>query len=81
MALQVADIDSRRMVIRVRQGKGHKDREVMLSPRLLAVLREYSKAVKPGHYKRLGKKAKRKVERGAGREISCCLRINSSDSV
>ena len=47
VALQVADIDSRRMVIRVRQGKGHKDREVMLSPRLLAVLREYWKVVKP----------------------------------
>jgi integrase/recombinase XerD len=47
VALQVADIDSGRMVIRVRQGKGHKDREVMLSPRLLAVLREYWKAVKP----------------------------------
>src|SRR5262249_54682830 len=47
VALKVADIDSCRMVIRVRQGKGHKDREVMLSPRLLAVLREYWKAVKP----------------------------------
>jgi integrase/recombinase XerD len=47
VGLQVADIDSRRMVIRIRQGKGHKDREVMLSPRLLAVLREYWKAVRP----------------------------------
>ncbi len=50
VALQVADIDSRRMVIRVRQGKGHKDREVMLSLRLLAVPREYWKVVKPKHW-------------------------------
>ena len=45
--LRVEDIDSARMVIHVRQGKGHKDRDVMLSPRLLAVLREYWKIHRP----------------------------------
>ena len=35
------------MVIRVRQAKGRRDRYVMLSPRLLAVLREYWKVVRP----------------------------------
>ena len=33
--LQVTDIDSARMVLRVRQGKGQQDRSVMLSPKLL----------------------------------------------
>ena len=47
VALRVADIDSQRMVLRVRQGKGRKDRNVMLSPRLLAVLREYWKVSRP----------------------------------
>ena len=46
-ALHVHDIDSQRMVIRVRQGKGKKDRYVMLSPKLLAALREYWKAFRP----------------------------------
>ncbi len=40
-ALTVADIDSARMLVRVREGKGAKDRYVMLSPRLLAILRAY----------------------------------------
>ena len=48
--LRVDDVDSARMVIHVRQGKGHKDRDVMLSPRLLAVLREYWKLQRPRPY-------------------------------
>ncbi len=44
VALRVEDIDSQRMVIRVQQVKGRKDRYVMLSPRLLDLLREYWKA-------------------------------------
>ncbi|MBL8295035.1 MAG: site-specific integrase [Bryobacterales bacterium] len=45
--LRPADIDSARMVIRVRLGKGAKDRYVPLSPRLLAVLRTYYRQQRP----------------------------------
>lgn len=41
LALRAADIDSRRMVVRVRQGKGKKDRYVPLPPALLEILREH----------------------------------------
>jgi integrase len=41
VALTVSDIDSKRMLIRVEQGKGRKDRHAMLSPRLLEVLRAW----------------------------------------
>ena len=45
--LKVTDIDSERMVIRVEQGKGQKDRYVMLSPKLLQILRAWWPVHKP----------------------------------
>ena len=47
MSLKVTDIDSARRLLRVEQGKGQKDRYVTLSPRLLAVLRCYYRALRP----------------------------------
>jgi site-specific recombinase XerD len=45
--LQPESIDRQRMVIRVEQGKGQKDRYVMLSPKLLTTLEDYWRAVRP----------------------------------
>jgi integrase/recombinase XerD len=45
--LKVSDIDSERMTLRVEQGKGQRDRTVMLSPRLLELLRQWWKAAHP----------------------------------
>jgi len=45
--LRPEDIDSKRSVIRVNQGKGRKDRYVMLSPKVLETLREYWKTLRP----------------------------------
>ena len=47
ISLKVSDIDSTRMVIRVEQGKGRKDRFAMLSPMLLDILREWWRIGKP----------------------------------
>lgn len=49
-ALKLGDIDSSRMLIRIREGKGRKDRYSMLSPRLLAVLRCYWRAARPSDW-------------------------------
>jgi len=45
--LKVSDIDSQRMTLRVEQGKGQRDRYVMLSPQLLELLREWWLAARP----------------------------------
>jgi integrase/recombinase XerD len=45
--LKVSDIDSQRMTLRVEQGKGQRDRYVMLAPQLLELLREWWLAARP----------------------------------
>src|SRR5271165_7452523 len=45
--LKVSDIDSQRMTLRVEQGKGQRDRYVMLSPQLLELLRDWWWAARP----------------------------------
>ena len=47
VSLKVCDIDSAQMVIRIEQGKGRKDRYVMLSPDLLDMLRQWWTAARP----------------------------------
>jgi len=44
--LKIEDIDSRRMVVHIHGGKGNRDRDVMLSPRLLDGLRDYWRTLK-----------------------------------
>ena len=47
VALKVSDVDSKRMMLRVEQGKGRKDRHAMLSPQLLKLLRDWYRIARP----------------------------------
>jgi integrase/recombinase XerD len=63
--LKPSAIDSRRMVIRVEEGKGRKDRYVMLSPKLLDILRDYWKATRPTEWLFPGDRPGRPITRFA----------------
>jgi site-specific recombinase XerD len=47
VSLKVSDIDSKRMLLRIEQGKGRKDRFAMLSPKLLELLRDWYRIARP----------------------------------
>lgn len=64
-ALKIADIDSNRMLLRVEQGKGGKDRYVMLSPGLLRILRAYWKLARPGRWLFPGREAQHPISTAA----------------
>jgi integrase/recombinase XerD len=49
-SLKIVNIDSSRMVIRIEQGKGGRDRYVMLSPQLLEILRAYWRIARPEYW-------------------------------
>jgi site-specific recombinase XerD len=63
--LKVTDIDSQRAMLRVEQGKGQKDRYVMLSPKLLEILRAYWKATRPTTWLFPGDSPARPISKGA----------------
>jgi integrase/recombinase XerD len=70
VALKVSDIDSQRMLIRVEQAKGAKDRYAMLSPRLLEVLRIWWRAARPQHWLFPGWRPSKHLHPGA-LQIAC----------
>jgi integrase/recombinase XerD len=70
--LKPSAIDKHRMVIHVHQGKGGKDRYVMLSPKLLETLREYWRAVRPKEWLFPGDYPGRPITRTAV-ELACKL--------
>jgi integrase/recombinase XerD len=63
--LKPGNVDSQRMVIRVEQGKGQKDRYVMLSPRLLETLRHWWRTARPQIWLFPGKSAGQPITRHA----------------
>ncbi|MDP2866363.1 MAG: tyrosine-type recombinase/integrase, partial [Elusimicrobiota bacterium] len=65
VCLKITDIDSDRMLIRVGQGKGNKDRYTLLSPRLLQQLRDYWRKYHPSSWLFQGQKPDRPLGRAS----------------
>ena len=65
ICLRSPAIDSKRMVLRVEQGKGQKDRYVMLSPKLLGTLRDWWRVARPQHWLFPGDKPNQHVSKDA----------------
>jgi len=65
ITLTVSAIDSERMVLRIAKGKGQKDRYVMLSPKLLAILRAWWKVQRPRHWLFPGERPDAPITRNA----------------
>jgi integrase len=63
--LKVTDIDSKRMLIRVEQGKGRKDRYTLLSQTLLEELRNYYKAYRPQKWLFPGSRPNEPIDAGS----------------
>jgi site-specific recombinase XerD len=75
--LRVQDIDSRRMVLRVRSGKGGKERLTVLSPRLLEVLRAYWRLAKPSDWLFPGYPTTRPVSLDTARSVFHRARVKA----
>ena len=73
---RVIDIDSQRQIISVRQGKGNKDRRVMLSPKLLEALRIYRRSYRPRVWLFPGGPAERGIRRETG--LTMCQRAGEA---
>ena len=75
--LRVADVDSERMVLHVRGAKGHKDRVVPVSPRLLESLRGYWRPFRPRSYLFRGSKGDSPIHPTAIQKVfrTACLRV------
>ena len=76
VSLRAADIDSDRMMIRVEQGKGRKDRYVMLSPNLLELLRTYWKVARPADWLFPGQRSGTHL--GAKRVLQVCIKAGAA---
>lgn len=77
LRLKISDIDSRRMVIRIEQGKGRKDRYVMLSKALLKTLREYWRACKPRHWLFPGRDQSKPLDPTAAQRMIALARLKA----